>query len=99
MKSGYKIRWTDHALLELAETFEYVEKFWTEKAIQKLAKELEYTLTLISKSPELFQISDVKNVRRAVVLKHNSLYYRVKENSVEIISFFANRKNPEKRKI
>lgn len=99
MKSGYKIRWTDHALSELAETFEYAAQFWTEKASQKLAKEIECILTLVSKSPELFQKSDIKNVRRAVVLKHNSLYYRIKEDTVEIVSFFANRQNPEKRKI
>ena len=40
-----------------------------------------------------------KDVRRAVVLKLNTLYYRVNENNVEILSFFSNRQNPKKRKL
>ena len=45
-------------------------------------------------NPELFQISRAKkDVRRAVVTKHNSLYYRNK--TIEILSFFSNRKNPK----
>ena len=40
-----------------------------------------------------------KDVRRAVVLKFNTLYYRVNENNVEILSFFSNRQNPKKRKL
>lgn len=29
----------------------------------------------------------------------NNLYYRIIENSIEIISLFSNRKNPNKKKI
>ncbi len=37
MKSGYKIYWTDNALAELKETFEYLEKNWTEKELKNLS--------------------------------------------------------------
>jgi len=99
MKSGYKIYWTDHALAELKETFAYLEKNWTEKELKNLSSEIERTSILISENPSLFPISNKKNVRKAVIKKLNTIYYRVKNNeNIEIISFFSNRKNPNKRR-
>ena len=100
MKSGYKILWTDHAISELKETIEYLENKWTEKELRTFSAKLDHTIELISKSPEIFPISIEKNnIRKAVVEKHNNLYYRINKNSIEIISLYANRKNPIKKKI
>ena len=100
MKNGYKILWTDNALYELEKTIEYLETNWTEKELRNLALNLEKTLNLISQNPFIFQASDEKKeVRRAVVLSLNTLYYRVYKNNVEIVSFFSNRQNPKKRKL
>jgi plasmid stabilization system protein ParE len=100
MKNGYKIFWTNHALSELEETIAYLEENWTAQELEKFAKELDHTLELISKNPKIFQISfKGKNFRRAVVAKFNSLYYRIHNASIEILSFFSNRQDPSKIKI
>ncbi len=100
MKSGYKILWTDHALSELENTIVYLEENWTERELKNFSQELDHTIELISKNPELFQISKKKkNVRRAVVARFNNLYYRLNEDSIEILSFFSNRQDPDKIKI
>ena len=100
MKNGYKILWTDFALKELENTIEYLEENWTEKQMQNLAVNIEETLILISQNPDLFQVSEVKkDIKRVVILSHNTMYYRVKNNQIEIISFFSNRQNPKKRKL
>ena len=100
MKSGYKIDWTNHALIELKETFDYLETNWTDKELNKLGLEIEKTLELISINPELFpKTRKKKNIRRALVTKHNTLYYRTNKNIIEIISFFSNRKSPDKLEI
>ncbi|NDP27089.1 MAG: type II toxin-antitoxin system RelE/ParE family toxin [Flavobacterium sp.] len=100
MKNGYKILWTDSALKELQKTVTYLEENWTEKELRNLATNLEKTLHLISQNPYLFQASDIKKeVRRAVILTLNTMYYRVYEDNVEILSFFSNRQNPKKRKL
>lgn len=98
MKSGYKIVWTDCALDELAGTIEYLEKYFTEKELKKLAREIEKKLNLISENPLIFPVSDKINLRKVVVEKYNTLYYRIKEEGVEIISFFSNMQSPAKRK-
>jgi plasmid stabilization system protein ParE len=97
MKNGCKILWTDFALKELENTIEYLEENWTEKELRNLAVNIEETLILISQNPDLFQVSEhKKDIRRAVVLSHNLLYYRVTNNQIGIISFFSNRQNPKK---
>ncbi|HED06679.1 MAG TPA: type II toxin-antitoxin system RelE/ParE family toxin [Ignavibacteria bacterium] len=97
MKNGYRIEWTDHALKELSEIFAYLKNNWTERELQKLSQKIEKTIELISKNPELFQKTYIKkDVRRVVITKHNSLYYRINIETIEILSFFANRKNPNK---
>jgi plasmid stabilization system protein ParE len=100
MKNGYKLLWTNHALKELEDTISYLEENWTDKELQNLAIKMEETLLLISHNPNLFQFSEVKkDIRRVVILTYNTLYYRVKNNQIEIISLFSNRQNPKKRKL
>ena len=100
MKNGYKILWTDNALKELENTIEYLEENWTDRELRNLALKLEETLSYISQNPNLFQPSDVKKeIRRVVILAHNSLYYRVNKDQIEILSFFSNRQSPKKRKL
>lgn len=100
MKSGYKIEWTDNALSELKQTYQYLEENWTEKELRNLSHAIEKTLKLISYNPNLYPLSDKKDVRRAIVKKLNTLYYRVREDErIEILSFFSNRKSPDKRKL
>ena len=100
MKSGYKIQWTDHALSELRDIIEYLEENWTDRELKKFSKELDHIIELISKNPELFQTSkQKKTVRRAVIAKFNNLYYRQKNETVEILSLFSNRQDPDKIRI
>jgi plasmid stabilization system protein ParE len=100
MKSGYKVLWTDHAISELKDTIEYLEENWTERELRNFSAKLDHTIELISKTPEIFPSSLEKNeIRKAVVEEHNNLYYRINENSIEVVSLFSNRKNPDKKKI
>lgn len=100
MKSGYKILWTDNALQELEATLNYLQEKWTVKELKNLAVALEKTLQLIAQNPYIFQASvEKKEIRRAVVLNLNTLYYRISENRIEILSFFSNRQSPKKRKL
>lgn len=97
MENGYKILWTNHALKELSETYDYLETNFTEREMKKLSLEIDKTLKLISINPRLFPLSEFKGVRKIAIKKFNTMYYRENENTVEILSFFSNRQNPDKR--
>jgi plasmid stabilization system protein ParE len=99
MKSGYKILWTDHALDELSQTFQYLQLNFSEKEISRLAERIESTIGYISKYPKLYPESAQKpGVRRAVITGFNALYYRlnVDADQIEILSFFSTREDPDK---
>ncbi|AWA30988.1 hypothetical protein HYN48_13360 [Flavobacterium magnum] len=100
MTNGYKILWTDFALGELEKTIEYLQENWTDRELRNLAWAIEETLNLLSHNPNLFQASEIKKeIRRVIVANHNTLYYRVNDNTIEILSFFSNRQSPKKRKL
>ncbi|MBI9036609.1 MAG: type II toxin-antitoxin system RelE/ParE family toxin [Bacteroidales bacterium] len=97
MKSGYKIKWTDNALTELEKIYQYLEENWTSEELNKLSLEIERTVNLISNYPNIFPVSERKNIRKVIVKRFNTLYYREKGQTIEILSFFSNRQSPEKR--
>lgn len=99
MENGYKILWTDHALNELANTYEYLEAHFTEKELKKLSTEIHKTLALLAKTPKLFPLSESKGIRKVVIKKFNTMYYREKQQYVEILSFFSNRQSSKKVKL
>jgi len=99
MKSGYSIYWTENALNELSDTINYLERNFTEKEIKKLVKNIENTLVLISQNPDIFSKSEMKDIYKVVILKFNTLYYRTKDEQIQILSFFSNRQSFSKIKI
>ncbi|RZK47874.1 MAG: type II toxin-antitoxin system RelE/ParE family toxin [Pedobacter sp.] len=100
MINGYEIFWTDHALDELEKTIEYLEENWEISDLVNFATKLENTISLISQNPDLFPSSGIKKgIHRAIVAKHNSLYYRLNQDTIEIISFFSHRQSKRKRKL
>ena len=100
MKSGYRVVWTDHALIELRQAISYLEQNFSDREIQQLASKIESTLSLIATQPAMYPASPQrKGVRRAVIMRFNTLYYRVEGQQIEVISFFSNRQDAEKVKL
>lgn len=99
MKSGYRVFWTDHALDELRNTVEYLELNFTDREIRNLSEKIESTLRLVSANPQIFpETEESVGIRRVVIARFNTMYYRVNNNQVEILSFFSNRQAPDKRR-
>ena len=100
MKNGYKILWTENALEELENTIDYLQKNFSEKEIKKLATAVEKMIATIAHNPYTFSQTYFKeSVRKVVVTRYNTLYYQIKNDNVEILSFFSNRQSPDKVKL
>ncbi len=99
MKSGYEIVWSDQSLKELEETIEYLERNFTNKELKRLSVEIERNLDIISENPLVFSRTEKLDIRKVVIAKFNTLYYKIENEKIEIISFFSNRQNPSNRKI
>jgi plasmid stabilization system protein ParE len=93
-----KIRWSPRALQDYFLILEYLQQKWGSKVVKSFASRVNQVLDMISENPSLFLASNTKKkIRRCVLRKQVSLYYRVREQEIEIVAFFDNRKNPVNR--
>lgn len=95
-----KVRYSLRARHEEIELLEYVvNKFGKSKA-KEIYDKIEKVLKEISIKPEMCRVSGKrKNLRKCVLSKQTSIYYRIYEEYIDVVSFRANRKNPNKFKV
>ena len=97
MENIYKIVWSDEALSNLKNILTYLENNWSTKEINKFATLLDRQLNRIQNNPFLFAESESRStIRKSVLTKQVSIYYRIKNKTVELISLIDNRQNPKK---
>ena len=97
MKNTYKLIWSEEALLNLKSIINYLEQRWTKREINKFAKLLEKQLKLIEDNPHLFPENNKSNgLRKAVLSRQTTIYYRIINFEIHIITLFDNRQNPNK---
>lgn len=77
------------------ELLDYVLQNFGQKKAKEIYLILEKRLDQLSESPEMYRESNKrKGLRKCVFSKQTSIYYRVKEDHIEIVSFRPNRNNP-----
>lgn len=98
-KIGNKSSLFPHARHEEIELLEYIaEKFGNQKA-KEIYERIERVVDQLTEMPEMYKASNKqKGLRKCVFSKQTSIYYRIHEEHIEIVSFRPNRKNPKKFK-
>jgi len=97
MKNGYKVVWTNKALANLDNIIQYLTDNWTEKDMAAFFRKLDKRINIISQHPLLYPLTNNReNVRRSVLTSQITIYYRIDNLSVEILTLFDNRQNPSK---
>lgn len=74
----------------------YLEKEWGQKSAAGFIDKLFEKLILIKKQPNAGALTLYKNTRSILITKQNKVYYRVKENAIEILNMMDTRRNPNK---
>lgn len=78
---------------------EYILEQFGKKKAKKVYQQIENMLEKIASMPEMFPVSKKKlGLRKCVFSKQTSIYYRINDGYVEIISFRNNRRDPDKFK-
>ena len=91
-----KIIWTNKAEKTFDDIIEYLQNQWSEKSAIKFVRKANEIINSISLNPYTFQKSNKENIRRAVIMKHTSLYYEIIESKIYLLIFWDNRQNPQK---
>ncbi len=84
---------------KLEELFKYLESEWSLTVRDNFADKLDQILNHLKIFPEIGQQSDlVKGLRRIVITKQTTIYYRFDQNHIKIATIFDTRMDPKKMK-
>ena len=74
----------------------FLEKDWSLKVKKNFIFKLEAALKQIQKLPESFPESDkIPGLRKCVVTRQTTIFYKYSDTRIYIVSLFDNRKNPK----
>ena len=92
MKNGYKLIWTKRAYRDLEQILDYLGNNFSQLVIRNFIIKLERRTNLITENPFIFpSSSSFQNVRKSVMTKQVSLYYKVVSNQIFLLSIYDNR--------
>jgi plasmid stabilization system protein ParE len=87
---------SERARRDIEQIADYLSKNWSERTKIEFLILLTEQMKLISTMPYLYKASQKQfNVRECVMNKHTILYYRVLEETIEIITIRNTRQKPE----
>ena len=95
------ISWSDQAKKTYAGNIEYLIDAWSEKEVKKFVLRSQYVVLNIEGNPKLYSVSNKrKNIRKAVVNKQITLYYRYfpTKKMVVLLSFWNTLQDGKKLK-
>ena len=91
------VEWTEQAKIELKEILLYWKKHNKSNLYSvKLNAEVQRVVKDLVRFPYLWaEVEGYENIRRALVFFNYSIFYLIEENTITILSFWDNRRNPE----
>lgn len=90
------IKWSSFADDDLAKILEYLDAKWNNSVCLKFITKLDSCITFIQQNPKQFPLLNKDlQIRKCVITKQNSLYYRETANRIEILRLYDTRQNPE----
>ncbi|MFA5973054.1 MAG: type II toxin-antitoxin system RelE/ParE family toxin [Lentimicrobiaceae bacterium] len=91
-----EIRLSKRAVRKLDNLLVYLEKEWSSKSKSDFINKLDRSLKQIQKLPESFPESEkMKGLRKCVVTKQTTFYFRYTDTTINIVTLFDNRQNPQ----
>ncbi len=81
------IRYSPQAEIEEFELLLFLNHKWGKQKAKEIYNKIELTLGYISLMPKMYPASQqIKGLRKCVLSKQTSIYYRINEGFIEIVS-------------
>ena len=92
-----QISWSSKSVSDLENILDYLALEWDDSVALKFLDLIEVLMLQISINPIQYPLIHKKlNLRKCVITKHNSLFYRNRKGHVEIVRIYDNRQDPKK---
>lgn len=96
----YSVIISERAENNLDDIINYLITEWNETVKNSFIDSFKQIINFLSNNPFMFQeYSKKKRIRKCLITKHNALYYRIVDNTVEIITIHDTRRKPKSLKI
>ena len=94
-----RIIWTIESEQDFSDILEYLSQNWNNSVALTFIDLVDLLLTQISINPNQYPVINNKlRIRKCVITKHNSLYYRNRRDHIELLRIYDNRQNPDNLK-
>lgn len=97
--NAYPIVWSPRAAAEFIEILEVIELNFGAEIAADCVLLVESITEKIALFPEMFPAFGPPNIRKAVVHKHLTLFYRFHRGQIDILKVWDNRQNPDELKL
>lgn len=94
-----KIIWSDEAIADYQQNIDYLLKEWSEQVAIEFIEDVEAVIELIKSHPELYPLTDYREIRKAVIRKQITLFFKSKKGEIHLIRFWNTYQDPEKLKL
>ncbi|NOS90534.1 MAG: type II toxin-antitoxin system RelE/ParE family toxin [Cyclobacteriaceae bacterium] len=94
-----KIIWSEDALLDYHQNIDYLLRDWSESVALQFVEEVEGVIELIQINPELYPLTDYRDIRKALIQKQITLFYKIADDNVFLIRFWNNYQDPSRLKL
>lgn len=94
-----KIRLSRRAMKKLDTLLAYLEDEWSAKVKQEFVLKLDKSLNQLQKLPDSSPESEkIKGLRKCVVTKQTTIFYKYSKTTIDVVTIFDNRQNPKSLK-
>lgn len=94
--SAHVIIWSPTANVTYLEILDYLKENWTSKELQAFIDRTEEVINYIDQNPSHYPYSKQSDSFKCIVVAQVSLFYRVRHQRIELLSFWDNRRDPAK---
>ncbi|SNS04042.1 Plasmid stabilization system protein ParE [Belliella buryatensis] len=91
---NYKVVWTEEAEISLSEVIDYLDKKWYQKQVLRFLEKLDKTISIVRETPLIYPEFGPLKVRRALINKQTSLFFKIEKDDIIILSVRDNKRSP-----
>jgi len=95
-----KITFSPEATQNIQQIILYLKKEWSQNVADKFVNMLREKIYNIKQFPNSYYLIDEqRKIRRCVLTKQITLYYKIEEKEIKILTLFDTRQNPDNLEI
>lgn len=90
-----EVFWSEDARWDYDQNIAFLIREWSVEAAEGFKHRVNQVLNFIKQTPQLYPISEFRGLRRAVITRQITLYYRVENESIVLVRFWNTYQNPD----